>query len=245
MSQLYARVFTQILDSSIAEDYTLRHIFEDLLKVCDFRTGIVDMTRQALSRRLNVPLNILNDCINRLESPDPASRDADYEGRRIERLDKHRDWGWKILNWEKYERIRVRASGAERAARHRDNQKKMVEKPAPDVDQAETIYDAYPKKVSKPKALVAIRNAIKQFGFELVLDKTAKYAVVRQGQNPQFTPHPATWFNGHRFNDDPSTWKDVEQSPATKQYPTITTKEEAVARQLREMEQAAERVAKL
>lgn len=230
MSQLYARVFTQILDSSIAEDYTLRHIFEDFLKVCEFRTGVVDMTRQALSRRLNVPLEILNDCINRLESPDPASRDADFEGRRIERLDKHRDWGWKILNWEKYERIRVRASGAERAARYRDKQKQAelgvgdhkLDKSEHD-DQAEQVYEAYPRKVSKPKALAAIRNAIKQFKFDFVLQKTVDYAKVRQGQNPGFTPHPASWFNAHRFNDDPSTWKDSDSSQPTK--PSLTNQD--------------------
>lgn len=203
MSQLYARVFTQILDSSIAEDYTLRHIFEDLLKVCEFRTGVVDMTRQALSRRLNVPLELLNDCINRLESPDPASRDSDYEGRRIERLDSHRDWGWKILNWEKYERIRVKASGAERAARFRDRQKSEAI-----TDEEEQVYTLYPKKRSKPDAIVSIKRAINQFGFELVMQKTMEFAKVRQDQDPQFTPYPTTWFNQHRFNDDPSTWKD-------------------------------------
>ena len=30
MSQLYARIFTQILDSSLAEDWRARHVFEDL-----------------------------------------------------------------------------------------------------------------------------------------------------------------------------------------------------------------------
>lgn len=120
MNQLYARVFTQILDSSIAEDFTLRHIFEDFLKLCDFRTGIVDMTRTAMARRLNVPLELLNDCIEKLESPDPSSRDKENDGRRLVRLDEHRDWGWKIVNWEKYDKIRARASNAERAARYRD-----------------------------------------------------------------------------------------------------------------------------
>ena len=123
MSQLYARVFLQILDSSIAEDFTLRHIFEDFLKLCDHKTGILDMTRQALSRRLNLPIATLDDAIVKLESPDPNSRDEEHEGRRIERLDEHRDWGWKILNWEKYEKIRTRADVYLRVSRHRDKQK--------------------------------------------------------------------------------------------------------------------------
>ena len=119
MGQFYARVFVQILDSSIAEDFMVRHVFEDMLKVCDMR-GVVDMTRQAMARRFNVPLAELNRSIEKLEGPDEHSRDEDHEGRRIERLDAHRDWGWFILNWEKYEEIRNRADVAVRVARHRE-----------------------------------------------------------------------------------------------------------------------------
>lgn len=120
MSQLYSRVFIQILDSSIAEDFTVRHVFEDFLKLCEHKTGVVDMTRQALSRRLNVPMEILDSAITKLESPDPNSRDMEFEGRRIERLDKHRDWGWRILNWQKYESVRSKADVYLRVTRHRE-----------------------------------------------------------------------------------------------------------------------------
>lgn len=120
MSQLYSRVFLQILDSSIAEDFTVRHVFEDFLKLCDHKSGVVDMTRQALSRRLNVPMETLNHAIGVLESPDTASRDMAYDGRRIERLDQHRDWGWKILNWDKYESVRTKADVYLRVSRHRE-----------------------------------------------------------------------------------------------------------------------------
>jgi uncharacterized phage protein (TIGR02220 family) len=121
MSQLYARVFTQILDSSIAEDFETRHVFEDFLKVCSTgkHGGVVDMTRAALARKFNFPIERLNRAIERLEAPDPQSRNQDHDGRRIERLDSHRDWGWQILNWHEYEQIRNRADVAERVARHR------------------------------------------------------------------------------------------------------------------------------
>jgi hypothetical protein len=122
MSQLYARVFVQILDSSIAEDYMLRHVFEDFFKLVDHRTGIVDMTRPALARRLNIPIEVLNEQITKLEAPDPHSRDEDFEGRRIERLDEHRDWGWKILNWEKYDAIRKKADLYTRVSKHREKE---------------------------------------------------------------------------------------------------------------------------
>jgi hypothetical protein len=123
MSQLYARVFLQILDSSIAEDFTLRHVFEDFFKVCDYKTGVLDMTRESLSRRLNIPLEMLNEQILKLESPDPHSRDRSNDGRRIARLDDHRDWGWQILNWKKYEAIRDKALGAHRVSKFRNKTK--------------------------------------------------------------------------------------------------------------------------
>ena len=127
---LYARVFVKILDSSIAENWQARHVFEDMLKLAD--DGVLDVTRQALARRTNVPAGIINEAIAVLESPDPASRDPEDDGRRIVRLDETRDWGWRIVNWDKYEGIRStvdqRENTRQRVALHR--QRKAVE-PSP------------------------------------------------------------------------------------------------------------------
>lgn len=122
MQQLYARVFLQILDSSIAEDFFLRHVFEDLIKLAS-KNGVVDITREAMARRLNLPLEKLNEALKRLESPDPKSRDPENDGRRIELLDGHRDWGWQILNWSKYDALRTKADVALRVATHRQKRK--------------------------------------------------------------------------------------------------------------------------
>lgn len=134
MPQLYARVFLQILDSSLAEDYQTRHVFEDMLKLVN-QDGVVDMTHQAIARRTNVPLEIIKNSILKLESPDPHSRDQEHEGRRLIRLDEHRDWGWRILNWQKYEMIRVnndmREWNTARMAHYRDNRDKKKAPPEP------------------------------------------------------------------------------------------------------------------
>lgn len=126
MSQLYARVFLQILDSSLAEDYQTRHVFEDILKLVN-RDGVCDMTRTAIARRTNVPLEVVEAAIAKLESPDPHSRDSDHEGRRLVRLDDHRDWGWRVVNWLRYDSIRTsveqREHNAQRMARYRVGKK--------------------------------------------------------------------------------------------------------------------------
>ena len=98
---MFAKVFSQIFDSSIAESHTVRHIFMDLLVLAD-ATGVVDMTIHAISRRINVPLEDVRAAIEKLASPDPLSRSEREEGRRIVLIDSHRDWGWQIVNYEHY-----------------------------------------------------------------------------------------------------------------------------------------------
>lgn len=101
MAYTFAKVFSQILESSLAEDWQTRLVFEDFLKLADGK-GVVDMTVEAIARRTNVPLEIVKRGIAALEQPDPASRTPDEEGRRIVRLDDHRDWGWKVVNIARY-----------------------------------------------------------------------------------------------------------------------------------------------
>lgn len=224
--QLYSRVFLQILDSSIAEDYQLRHVFEDILKLADGKTGVVDMTRESMSRRLNIPPELLNEKINLLESPDPKSRDNDNDGRRLERLDAHRDWGWQILNWDKYDAIRTRADVAIRVERHRAKKAGELPPKSPTETEgvtAEQIYAEYPFKVGKPAALRAIRKAMEKVAPEKLLQITKAFAARRAGDTA-FMPHPSTWFNQERYNDDPSTWTKNETStkPNTRNLGVVT-----------------------
>jgi hypothetical protein len=71
----------------------------------------------------------------------------------------------------------------------------------------ESIYAEYPKKVGKPDALKAIRKAISELSEAVILERTKAYAIARKGEDPKYTPHPSTWYNQQRFNDDPITWK--------------------------------------
>lgn len=67
----------------------------------------------------------------------------------------------------------------------------------------EEIYQAYPRKVGKPAALKAIAAAIKKTKIPPpeLLAKTKDFALSRAETEEQYIPHPATWFNQHRFND--------------------------------------------
>jgi hypothetical protein len=123
---MYAKVFAQIFDSSIAEDWQVRHVFIDFLTLADLN-GVLDMTPEAIARRTNVPLEIITRAIGELEKPDPKSRTPDDDGRRIVRIDEHRSWGWLIVNYQKYRAIaseeQRRARTKERVQRHRERQR--------------------------------------------------------------------------------------------------------------------------
>ena len=127
---MYAKIYEQIFDSSLAEHWQTRHVFEDLIKLAK-RDGIVDMTHEAIARRTNVPLEIVRTAIAELEQPDPRSRSQDDDGRRIIRLDDHRDWGWKIVNHNYYRNLKTeeekQRKNAERQREYR-NAKRQHEK---------------------------------------------------------------------------------------------------------------------
>jgi hypothetical protein len=90
---MFVKVFSQIFDSSIAENYELRHFFEDMLKLADI-DGVVDMTPEAISRRINLPFEKVVEFLAELMKPDEKSRSPEHDGRRIIPLDSHRDWVW-------------------------------------------------------------------------------------------------------------------------------------------------------
>lgn len=102
---MYAKVFEQIFDSSISEDHVVRHAFMDLLVLAN-KHGEIDMTLKAISRRTNVPLDIIERAVSILCQPDPSSRTATEDGRRLILMDEHRDWGWKIVNFAHYNAMR-------------------------------------------------------------------------------------------------------------------------------------------
>lgn len=107
--------------------------------------------------------------------------------------------------------------------------------------ECEEVWKAYPRKVAKPSALTAIRKAIKAHGYLRVLAATRRFAVIRPDKNDSYTPHPATWFNQQRYNDDPATWE--SKAKGQKGAPVKTRREIEADRKLdEEMARGAEQV---
>lgn len=102
---MYLKLFTQILDSSIADDRRLRHFFTDFMLCADLK-GIVMMTEAAIARRIGATIEEVRWGIAELEKPDPMSKTTDNEGRRIERMEGH-GYGWRVINFEMYHAMKT------------------------------------------------------------------------------------------------------------------------------------------
>jgi len=75
------------------------------------------------------------------------------------------------------------------------------------LNQAEEIYAEYPRNVGKAKAIPSIVSALKETkDFNRVLARTKQFAELTADREREFIPHPTTWFNQHRYNDNPDEW---------------------------------------
>jgi len=79
--------------------------------------------------------------------------------------------------------------------------------------QIEMIWDLFPRKVGKLQALKSIDKALKtiqsefdletpQEATEFLMEKIRELAKSSEGVESQFIPHPATWLNQRRWDDE-------------------------------------------
>lgn len=104
---MYGKLFEHMYDGTLATKGPWQALvtFQQFIILADKR-GDVDMTPEAISRRTTIPLEIIRQGIEALEQPDTASRSPALEGRRIVRLSEHREWGWNVVNYGHYRKIR-------------------------------------------------------------------------------------------------------------------------------------------
>jgi hypothetical protein len=98
---VYGKIFSSMYDGSLYGNWKAIVTFQQMIVLCN-EDGVVDMTPQALAARTSIPLDIIREGLELLEAPDQYSRTRDHGGRRIERIDAERPWGWRIVNYRKY-----------------------------------------------------------------------------------------------------------------------------------------------
>ena len=104
---MYGKLFTSMYDGTLATKGPWQALvtFQQLVILAD-KYGVVDMTPDAISRRTTIPLDIIQQGLKHLLEPDPHSRSPNEGGRRITTLSDTRDWGWQIVNYDNYRKIR-------------------------------------------------------------------------------------------------------------------------------------------
>lgn len=112
---MYGKLFASMFRGSLYGKWQAIITFQQMIILAD-QYGTVDFTPEALAATTSIPLDIIKEGIQILESPDDTSRSPDESGRRIIPLDPSRSWGWHIVNYSKYRAIR---SAEERRAYHR------------------------------------------------------------------------------------------------------------------------------
>lgn len=89
----------------------------------------------------------------------------------------------------------------------------------PDTPEFEAIWKAYPRKVGKGAARKAWAKARKVASFEEIASGLAAFVASSTGTEQRFIPHPSTWLNEERWNDEqghavnrrPNSSEDIER----------------------------------
>lgn len=102
---MYAKLFTSIYQGTLRGDSHGLLVFTNLIAHAD-SAGHVDIHPRAIADEVGLTLEQVRAALLKLEAPDGESRSPELEGRRIVRLNEHRDWGWLVVNFLKYRAIR-------------------------------------------------------------------------------------------------------------------------------------------
>lgn len=104
----YTPLFSTMLEGTLHGRWPHTGVWACLLSMVDYR-GEIDKHPRLIASAIGIPISDLLACLKDFISPDPDSRSPENEGRRLELIDPDRDWGWRVVNIQKY---RSRASSA-------------------------------------------------------------------------------------------------------------------------------------
>lgn len=102
---VYAKVFDSIYSGSLRGKPHEQLVFIYLLVNSWQTKGVCDIHPSRISDDIGLSREEVDSALDYLQRPDPESRSMELAGRRIELIDAHRAWGWRIVNWAKYNAI--------------------------------------------------------------------------------------------------------------------------------------------
>jgi len=147
-----------------------------------------------------------------------------------------------VLNWQSYQQpeqqIEQQASSRRAASEQQLNtiqeegeteeaKKENKSTPAPHATEFAEFWDAYPKKVDRASAERAFSKLADPAALLPIMLKTLevqKQSSQWKNEHGRFIPHPATWLNGHRWEDDPAVFTQGGTNHANRNANTANAK---------------------
>lgn len=112
----YTPLFSSLTTGTLCGKWPDIGLWPVILSMAD-KHGVVDVTPAYIASVTGLQLEEVIACMTRFCSPDPYSRTKDADGARLALIDEHRDWGWQIVNHERYrEKARKASYDAQRVA---------------------------------------------------------------------------------------------------------------------------------
>jgi len=150
---IYAKVFSSLWDGSMRGQSDKQLVFIYLL--CHANSvGMVDIIQGKVADDTGLTEDVVSKAIRELMEPDERSRTEENEGRVLVPLSNGRDWGWQIVNYDRYRAMRNeddrRLQNRQAQARYRDKHRSASNKPQKAQGEAEA--EAEGEEV-KPKDL--------------------------------------------------------------------------------------------
>lgn len=123
----YTPLFSSLTTGTLCGKWPDIGLWPIVLSLCD-RHGVVDVTPAYIASVTGLALDEVVTCMKRFCEPDPYSRTGTLGGARLELIDTHRDWGWRVVNHDMYrEKARLKAK-AEREVREGLNAARMQDR---------------------------------------------------------------------------------------------------------------------
>ena len=169
---MYVKIHEQIFSSSIMEENVeTRYIWFCLLTLAD-KEGFIDMTVPAIARRINISDITVASAIDKFMKPDPSSRTATADGRRLEKV--RESFGWKIINYIYYRDLRNEQSRREYMKEYMKNRRDVNKNVNASVNckqrlavlantDTDTDTDTDTKRERKPKFIPPILDDITKY----------------------------------------------------------------------------------
>ena len=213
---MYAKVFTSLFDGSMRGQSDVILVFINLLCHSD-QDGTVDRHYRAICDETGLSKERVLAALKVLESPDDESRTPTNEGRRIVRIEDHRNWGWTITNYKHYRDLCTAKDRRDyqkdyMAERRRKGSVNSCKQSSKNVKTESTytstfieFWEAYPKSVGKAAAFKSWKKLSPPLDKCLSTLEWQKKHSDWTKEGGKFIPHPATWLNRGSWDDEQTT----------------------------------------